>query len=139
MADKTPSKEAVEGQGGVPKSFSMDMPYLELDRRYGSRREEDGDGAVTLGDGDGDGTPDRAQKLSISTAACSAVLLVVVCFAISLAIVLLVNCVNKSICPVRRSLRKTVFASAIFLLIASTAALYLGAKVFRSVRICFKM
>nr|GMD22279.1 hypothetical protein DM860_000026 [Ipomoea batatas]GMD23821.1 hypothetical protein DM860_000026 [Ipomoea batatas]GMD27106.1 hypothetical protein DM860_000026 [Ipomoea batatas] len=136
MADKTPSKEAIDEQGGVSKTFSMDMPYLELDRRYGSRREEDSDGAVTVG---GDTTRDSSQKLSISTAACSAVLLVVVCFAISLAIVLLVNCVNKSICPVRRSLRKTVIASAIFLLIASTAALYLGAKVFRSLRICFKV
>nr|GMD49966.1 hypothetical protein DM860_000026 [Ipomoea batatas] len=94
--------------------------FQELDQRYRNRREEDSDGvAVTVGYT----TRDSSQKLSISTTACFVVLLVVVCFAISLALVLLVNYVYKSICPVRRSLRKTIFTSSIFLLIASTAVL----------------
>ncbi|VFQ70964.1 unnamed protein product [Cuscuta campestris] len=112
---------------GIDRTFSA---AADLD---GIRLEEDaaGDGGNTRGG--------AAEKVSISATACSAVLLAVVCFAISLAIVLLVNCVNKSICPVRRSLRKTAIASAIFLVISSTAAVYLAFKVVQSVRIYLKM
>ncbi|CAH9074081.1 unnamed protein product [Cuscuta epithymum] len=90
--------------------------------------------------GAGENTRDTAQKVSVLGTACSAVLLIVLCFFISVSIVLLVNCVNKSICPVHghRSLRKTVIASAIVLAICLIAALYVIFKLIQSVRICFK-